>query len=251
VYPPEQQPPYPGDQQPYQQQQPYQAQPQQPYPGPEYPQQQQPYVQQEYYQSYGGQPPYQAPPPVSSSPPASVPPSSVPPASVPPSSVPPGYPAMAAPAAGPAAGRPRPVTPMIIVTAALGLVLVVSLVLVLVSINGLHRDIAAVRADLTSRQAADAQAQAKLRDDFQKADLQGKLSRVRELTTAAREALIAWGVGRDVNEIKTVQDAINKCDVAILDYDAAAAEFPADLLGDLPSKINTRDRDTNCSRIIG
>ncbi|MBO0868235.1 MAG: hypothetical protein J2P15_06685 [Micromonosporaceae bacterium] len=240
---PEQQPPYPGEQQPYQQQPPYQP-PQQPYPGPAYPQQE--YPQPEYYPGYGGQPPVSAPPPATA-----MPPTSAVPTSVPPTSVPPGYPSLAMPGTG-ATGQPRRNnTPMIIITAALGLVTVVSLVLVLVTINGLHGDIAAARADLTARQAAAAQARAKLQDDFQKADLQNKLAQVQALTSAAREALIAWGNSQNSATIKTVQDAINKCDAAVLDYDAAAAEFPADILGNLPGKIDTTNPDTDCSRING
>ena len=82
------------------------------------------------------------------------------------------------------------------------------------------------------------------------ADLPGKLAKVRALTTAADQALIVWAaepVGQKL--LSPVQNAVNKCDLAIFDYDATAARFPPGMLAGLPIAIDTSDSATNCTRI--
>jgi hypothetical protein len=128
----------------------------------------------------------------------------------------------------------------------------VAAVLVLNSYNSAKDDVAALKADKAKRQAAADQAAAKQRADFAAADLQGKLGKVRDLTTAANQALITWNTQSDTvknDTINVVQDAINKCDAAVLDYDAAAAQFPTSMLAGLPAKVNMADTATDCGRL--
>jgi hypothetical protein len=132
----------------------------------------------------------------------------------------------------------------------LALGVVITNVVVLAVLGGLHGSIGKLKAQQAQRRAADAVAQKKQLDDFQQADLPGKLAKVRALTTAAGQALIVW-VAEPVGQklLSPVQNAVNKCDLAIFDYDATAARFPPGMLAGLPIAIDTSDSATNCTRI--
>jgi hypothetical protein len=134
----------------------------------------------------------------------------------------------------------------------LALALVITGVVVLSTLGGLHGTIGTLKAQRTAQLSADAQAQAKLHDDFQAANLSAKLGQVRDLTTAAQQALLDWNAqaaSLQASTIHTVQEAINKCDLAVFDYDNTAAKFPASLLAGLPTAIDTNDQATDCGRI--
>jgi len=148
----------------------------------------------------------------------------------------------------PPAGRRFPVA-LVVTCVLLAVALVVVNVVVLAVLGGLHGGIGRLQEQQAQRRTADAQLQAGVREDFRRADLPGKLAKVRSLTTAANQALIAWGSASGENRsLAPVQEAMNRCDLAIFDYDAAAARFPAGLLAGLPTAIDTNDRATDCGR---
>ncbi len=230
------QPVDPG-QQPYQPQQPYPPQPPyqdpQGYPQPAYPEQ----------STYGQAYPAPVPPPASGPPVA--PPYSGAPVS--------GYPTSGQPGpTPPPAGRRTTTIVLGVVAGLLAVAVAVAAILVLNSYNSAKDDLAALKADKAKRQAADDQAAAKLKSDFAAADLQGKLGKVKDLTTAANQALINWNAQSDPvknDTINVVQDAINKCDAAVFDYDYTAAQFPASMLAGLPAKVNMSDSAYDCGRL--
>jgi hypothetical protein len=120
---------------------------------------------------------------------------------------------------------------------------------VLMVSNSAKNEISALKADADGRAKAKTAADGKLRVAFDQAALPDKLKKVKDLTTAAGKALTDWGTaGGKVERIKDVRDARNRCDEAILDYNAAAAPFPAELLADLPKTIDLTDSETNCGR---
>jgi hypothetical protein len=145
-------------------------------------------------------------------------------------------------------GRRSPVA-LVVTCVLLAAALVVINVVVLAVLGGLHGSIGRLQDQQARRRTADAQAQTDLRGDFRRADLPGKLAKVRSLTTAADQALITWGdkVGEN-KPLAPIQDAMNRCDLAVFDYDATAARFPAGLLAGLPTAIDTNDRATDCGR---
>jgi hypothetical protein len=146
------------------------------------------------------------------------------------------------------AGRRSPVA-LVVTCVLLAVALVVVNVVVLAVLGGLHGSIGRLEDHQTQRRTADAQTQADLQGDFRRADLSGKLAKVRSLTTAADQALITWGSQLGENKpLAPVQDAMNRCDLAIFDYDATAARFPAGMLAGLPTAIDTNDRATDCGR---
>ena len=146
------------------------------------------------------------------------------------------------------AGRRFPVA-LVVTSVVLAVALVVINVVVLVVLGGLHGSIGRLQDRQAQRRSADARAQATLQGDFGRADLPGKLAKVRSLTTAADQALITWGGQPGDNKpIAPVQDAMNRCDLAIFEYDATAARFPAGMLAGLPTSIDTNDRATDCGR---
>jgi len=69
------------------------------------------------------------------------------------------------------------------------------------------------------------------------------------LTTKARQALTTWAANKETVDIKTVQDAISKCNTAIFEYDYTAARFPAAMLGELPPRISTTADSTDCGQL--
>jgi hypothetical protein len=113
----------------------------------------------------------------------------------------------------------------------------------------LHHELATLDADAARRKAAQDRARATLAEQFRQADLDGKLQRVRDLTQQAEDALLAWGNnGEPDSGLKTIRDLGNKCDEAVIDYDATAAQFPAAMLAALPIKIDITDDATDCIR---
>jgi hypothetical protein len=146
------------------------------------------------------------------------------------------------------AGRRSPVA-LVVACVLLAVALVVINVVVLAVLGGLHGSIGRLQDQQAQRRRADAQAQADLQGDFRRADLPGKLAKVRSLTAAADQALITWSnqVGEN-RPLAPVQEATNRCDLAIFDYDATAARFPADMLAGLPTAIDTNDGATDCAR---
>jgi predicted lipid-binding transport protein (Tim44 family) len=146
------------------------------------------------------------------------------------------------------AGRRFPVA-LVVTCVLLAVALVVINVVVLAVLGGLHGSIGRLQDQQAQRRTADAQAQADLQDNFRRADLPGKLAKVRSLTTAANQALITWGSQLGENKpLAPVQDAMNRCDLAIFDYDATAVRLPAGMLAGLPTAIDTNDRATDCGR---
>lgn len=154
----------------------------------------------------------------------------------------------AGPPAAPA-GKSRRNTVMIVINAVLALALLATGGIVLATITGLRGDVDQLKDERAAQTAAAARAEAQLKDDFAKADLKSKLATVRELTTKAQQALTTWFANQQSVEIRTVQDAISKCDAAVFDYDATAARFPPAMLGDLPPRINLASTTTNCGQL--
>jgi uncharacterized iron-regulated membrane protein len=147
------------------------------------------------------------------------------------------------------AGWPARVKVLGVIVVALMLALAVTGLIVSVAANQLRGEAANLRADAAKRQEAQAQVQKKRADDYQQADLSGKLQRVRDLTNAANQTIITWAAtGQQATTIKTVRDARNKCDEAVLDYDATAAQFPPSMLAGLPPRIDIKDNATDCGR---
>ncbi|MFI5908381.1 hypothetical protein [Dactylosporangium sp. NPDC051541] len=104
-------------------------------------------------------------------------------------------------------------------------------------------------ADLVAKHKAQAAAKDALQARFQQADLPRKLQTVRDRTTAESDALYAWGTGgQPLSGLKTIREARNACQAAVIDYDATAAQFPAELLVGLPDRINLSDKATDCGR---
>jgi hypothetical protein len=136
-------------------------------------------------------------------------------------------------------------------------VVVVVLLLALIGVGGrvlmvsssARGEISALKAEAAARAAEEAGAEQRLEEEFDRADLPGRLRKVKDLTSAAGRALADWGArGGKVAEIKNVRAARNTCDEAILDYNATAARFPNALLAALPRTIDITDSDTNCGR---
>jgi hypothetical protein len=120
---------------------------------------------------------------------------------------------------------------------------------VLTASSSAKDDVAALRSEAAARAKAKVDAQKKLRDDFDAANLSDKLQTVKDRTTAAGDALTRWATaGGKVEQIKSVRAARNTCDEAILDYNATAAQFPSSLLANLPDSIDLTNHDYNCGR---
>ncbi|MFB9409866.1 hypothetical protein [Dactylosporangium matsuzakiense] len=113
----------------------------------------------------------------------------------------------------------------------------------------LNNEKAKLSTELAARQHAEAAARADLETRFKQADLPRKLQTVRDRDRAASDALIAWGTSsQPLSGLKTIRQARNSCQAAVIDYDATAAQFPDDLLVGLPNRINLNDESTNCGR---
>ncbi|GIJ72504.1 hypothetical protein [Virgisporangium ochraceum] len=152
----------------------------------------------------------------------------------------------AAPTGGP---RPKRVTVAAVVAAALLLVLVVNGVVVLAVRGQLRGETTRLDRELAAHQQAQKQAREALQAQFREADLPGKLQTVRTRDKAATAALIAWGSsGQPYSGLKTIRQARNDCEDAVIDYNATAARFPYDMMGGLPLRINPSDDTTDCDR---
>jgi hypothetical protein len=131
----------------------------------------------------------------------------------------------------------------------LAVALIVTAVVVFTSLGSLQSDsdkLKKEQADRTNRVAA---AQNQLQTDFSQSDLPGKLAKVRQLTKDSGDTLQAWADKKV--EIKALQDAINKCDEAVFEYNRTAAKFPTSMLKDLPQRIGHNDPATDCGRLGG
>lgn len=153
------------------------------------------------------------------------------------------------PQPAPAEAQRRKTTPLIVINAVLGLLLLAVGAFVFATVSGLNGDISTLKDEKAKLASADAAAEAKLKDDFDKADLKGKFAKVQELTTASNRALIEWAADKANKSVGTVQVAISRCNQAVFEYDSTAAKFPPKLLGSLPQRINTTDTATNCGRL--
>jgi hypothetical protein len=162
-----------------------------------------------------------------------------------------GYPGPqpAAPSPTPVETQRRKNTPLIVINAVLALLLLAAGAFVFATTSGLNGDISTLKDEKTKRTAAEAAVQAKLKEDFDKADLKGKFAKVQELTTASNRALIEWAADKENKSVRIVQVAITRCNEAVFEYDTAAAKFPTSMLGSLPARINTTDTATNCGRL--
>ena len=135
------------------------------------------------------------------------------------------------------------------VTAVLLLGLVGDGVAVLTVRGRLRSETSRLDGDLAAKRRAQATAQEELKTRLQQADLPGKLRTVRDRTDAASDALITWGTsGQPLSGLKTIRQARNDCETAVIDYDATAAQFPADMLSGLPLRIDLNDETTDCGR---
>jgi hypothetical protein len=163
-----------------------------------------------------------------------------------------GYPPVPQPVtpqpASPEAPRRRTM-PLIVINAVLGLLLLAAAAFVFATVSGLNGDVKTLKDEKTKRTAAETAAEAKLKEDFDKADLKGKFAKVQELTTASNRALIEWAADKENKSVRIVQVAITKCNEAVFDYDTTAAKFPPRMLGSLPQRVNTTDTATNCGRL--
>lgn len=137
----------------------------------------------------------------------------------------------------------------LVVTTVLLLVLAVDGAAVYI-VRGQQRDeIAALDKASAARQQAQKQARDDLQAQFRQADLPGKLKTIRTRDEAATAALIAWGTsGQALTGLKTVRQARNECADAVIDYNAAAARFPSDMLNSLPISIKLSDETNGCGR---
>lgn len=113
------------------------------------------------------------------------------------------------------------------------------------SLNGEIETLQSAQAKARQEQAA---AEKKLQDEFVEADLSGKLAQVRALTADSIDALIKWDQNQGTVPFRTVQEVTNTCNAAVLEYNALAARFPAELLGSLPAKVPTDDDALDCAR---
>lgn len=113
------------------------------------------------------------------------------------------------------------------------------------SLNGEIETLQSAQATAQQEQAA---AEKKLQDEFVEADLSGKLAQVRALTADSIDALIKWDQNQDTVPFRSVQEVTNTCNAAVLEYNALAARFPAELLGSLPAKVPTDDNALDCAR---
>ncbi|HKT00580.1 MAG TPA: hypothetical protein VJT31_13680 [Rugosimonospora sp.] len=156
------------------------------------------------------------------------------------------------PAQFPAPERPsasRHILTLVVVAAALLVVLAGAGTAVTLNVRSLDRQVSTLDSDIAARKAAQASQRAQLTREFQQSNLSGKLQQVRSMTEAAQQALLEWGrLGGPASGIKVVQLARNACEAAVIDYDATAARFPADLLSGLPLRIDMNDSSTNCDR---
>jgi len=138
-----------------------------------------------------------------------------------------------------------------VVAAALLLVVAATATAFALNARSLHHQLSTVDADVAGRNAAQASDRQRLMREFQQADLSNKLQQVRSMTQAAQDALVNWArQGEPSGGIKTVQLARNACEAAVIDYDATAARFPADMLAGLPLRIDMNDTSTNCDRSV-
>jgi hypothetical protein len=137
---------------------------------------------------------------------------------------------------------------MVVLTAVLALAAVVAGTAVLISVNQLRSDVAGLRAERDRAKAARTAAQTKLQDDFRRADLPGKLQKVRDLTAEVQRVLIEWDKQQLTSGLKNIRAAADKCQEAVFDYDATAAQFPQSMLQGLPQRIDINDDSTNCGR---
>jgi hypothetical protein len=124
--------------------------------------------------------------------------------------------------------------------------LIVILAVGIPAIGSLRHDVTAAKADVAAEKRLADEAAAKLRDDFRKADLPTKLQHVKDLDRAADDAFSKWDKG--TVKFGVLDKAMNDCNDAVDDYNRAAAPFPATMLGDLPSKINLANPETDCGR---
>lgn len=170
-----------------------------------------------------------------------------------------GWPAAAptstVPASPVGSGSParRGLPPRVFVAAAIVAVLLLGLagneVAVLVSRSHLRAQMSTLDSELAARQQAQKRARDDLRARFQQADLPGKLRKVRDLTDASSAALDAWvRAGEPLSGLKDIRATQNRCEDAVIDYDATAAQFTPDLLTGLPLRIDMTDDATNCRR---
>jgi hypothetical protein len=151
-----------------------------------------------------------------------------------------------APQPTPSSGS-RSARTLVIVAGGLALALVVTAVVVLVSLGGLNGDVTKLKKAQTDHAQKEAAAAQQLQADFNRADLPGKLAKVRQLTKDSQDTLTAWADKKV--PISALQDAINKCDEAAIEYNRTAAVFPASMLKDLPQRIGHNDDTTDCGRL--
>jgi hypothetical protein len=124
--------------------------------------------------------------------------------------------------------------------------------------TGVGIAIGSLRGDVTALESADqgyrkrqADADAKLAEDFAKADLPAKLRKVKDLTTqywAAEADVLRLPAEQQTDNIYRVQEVQNQCFAAVIEYDRLAAAFPSKLLAALPAQIDTHDSATDCGR---
>lgn len=157
--------------------------------------------------------------------------------------------APAAPAPPSAGQRPKRVTVAAVVAAVLLLALIVDGLVVLAVRGQLRGETTRLDRELAAHQQAQRNAREALQVQFREADLSGKLQTVRTRDKAATAALIAWGTsGQPYSGLKTIREARNACEDAVIDYNATAARFPYDMMAGLPQRISASDETTDCDR---
>jgi hypothetical protein len=147
--------------------------------------------------------------------------------------------------------RSRTVAILVPIVTVLGLLLLGMGAYVGVTVGALRGDISALKAELVRYDEKDAEEKSALEKKFADADLPRKLQAVKDLDDKAREVLLAWGEMNDADQTRnlyTLQLSQDACITAVIEYDLAAAAFPASMLNGMPAEIDLTDPSTDCLR---